>query len=188
MTDVVHGQPRRARLFFALWPDDAVRQRVTAYRQAKGRPIPSENWHITLVFLGAVTPEQQAAVAAAADDVRAPPFRLRLDRLGGWRRAGIAWLGASHVPGALLGLYQQLQEAAHSAGIGIETRAYKPHLTLARNAPAIAPQAIEPIDWDITEFCLVESETRPEGARYVVRRRWPLQPPSEVGAGRADVE
>jgi 2'-5' RNA ligase len=188
MADDAHGQPRPARLFFALWPDDEVRRRIAVHRQAQGRPVPPENWHVTLVFLGSVWPEQRERVEAAANAVRTPPFRFRLDSFGHWRRAGIAWLGSSEAPPALLGLQKQLVAAARSAGIDVETRRYQPHLTLARNAPAAPVSSIEPIEWEVADFSLVESETPATGARYTVRRRWPLQAGAGVGAADPDME
>jgi 2'-5' RNA ligase len=33
---------------------------------------------------------------------------------------------------------------------------------------------MEPIDWSISDFCLVESVTDDSGASYQILRRWPL--------------
>jgi len=51
--------PATRRLFFALWPDEATREQLAhitrkAVRGSGGRPIPVENLHSTLVFLGSV--------------------------------------------------------------------------------------------------------------------------------------
>jgi 2'-5' RNA ligase len=185
MTDEARLKPT-ARLFFALWPDAAVRQQLARHRPDAGRPVTAENLHITLLFLGSVDREQQERMTEAAAGVLAPPFQLQLDRLDHWRRSGIRWLGLTMPPPPLLSLHQQLRAAAEAVGIAVEARQYRPHVTLARNAPAIAAQAIEPIHWDVADFCLVESVTGAGGSRYTVRRRWPLQAdvgPAVGGAG-----
>lgn len=177
----LHKRQRTARLFFALWPDEALRQQIAAYQQPEGRAVTAANWHITLLFLGAVAPAQQQVLEREAAAVRVPPFSLQLDRLGGWRRAGIIWLAPSTAPPALLELHQRLKAIATAAGIAIETRPYRPHLTLARQAPAVPLQEIAPIPWAASEFCLAESITDHRGARYVVRQRWPLQEAAAAG-------
>lgn len=177
----LHKRQRPARLFFALWPDEALRRQIAAYQQPEGRVVTAANWHITLLFLGAVGSAQQQALEQEAAAVRVPPFSLQLDRLGCWRRAGIIWLAPSTAPQALLELHQRLKAIATAVGIAIETRPYRPHLTLARQAPAVPLQEITPIPWVASEFCLVESITDQRGARYVVRRRWPLQEASAAG-------
>ncbi len=57
------------RLFYALWPDDAARaqlaQAAAALNVHDGQRVRDENLHLTLVFLGAVDAECQAAPAAA---------------------------------------------------------------------------------------------------------------------------
>ena len=49
------------------------------------------------------------------------------------------------------------------------------YATLARKARrARLPDSIEPIQWPISSFALVESKTLPTGAEYSVLRTWPL--------------
>lgn len=165
---------RTARLFFALWPDEAQRRQLREQPSPRGRLVPPQNWHITLLFLGAVEPQGQKAIEHAADHVHSAPFELTLDLRGHWRRAGVTWLSASRVPPALESLHAQLKAAAQAQGLPVEQRPFVPHLTLARRAAPEATQAIAPITWPVNEFCLVESTTLPSGAQYRVRRRWPL--------------
>ena len=66
----------RARLFFALCPDEAVRQRL-AELQAKfdagaARPVPPANFHLTLAFLGTLARPEIDCYAHAAEAVVVP--------------------------------------------------------------------------------------------------------------------
>jgi 2'-5' RNA ligase len=65
----VAARPAVRRLFFALWPSDAVRARLAQEAQSHaglGRAIPVRNLHITLVFLGGVQEERVVEVLQAA--------------------------------------------------------------------------------------------------------------------------
>lgn len=184
MTDQAERR-RKARLFFALWPDQAVRRQLAAHRPEAGQPVAAENLHLTLVFLGSVDGEQQLLLTEAAATVVAPPLQLQLVRLEHWRRPQITWLGLATEPPGLLSLHQQLKAAAQSVGLEIEERRYSPHVTLARKAPAVMAAPIAPIEWLVTDFCLVESVTQADGPRYTVRQRWPLQVGVEPAVGGA---
>ena len=66
------------RYFFALWPDEAVRDRLSALAHAsqsgEGRRHSADDLHITLVFLGQIAPAQLRCVEDVADTVRGSIF------------------------------------------------------------------------------------------------------------------
>lgn len=167
----------RRRVYFALWPDDAVRAALVratrrAVRRSGGKPTPAEKLHVTVAFLGGVD-------AAALERARtAPPvavgaFTLPLDTLGTSGRTRILWLTCRHVPPALSALETTLWERLAAAGFEREPRLYRPHVTLARGARAV-DEPVEPVQWPVTELALVESVPAGGGARYEVLERWPL--------------
>lgn len=161
------------RLFFALWPDEALRARLAAHRPTQGRPVPVANLHVTLLFLGTVGAAARSALEQGAAEIHAPAFELVLDRCGHWARAGICWLGASQVPDALQSLHEALRALAQGLEIPLEHRRYAPHVTLARRAPRHPVQAIAPIAWPVRDFVLVRSRTGGDSSTYEVLRRWP---------------
>lgn len=171
----------RQRLFFALWPDPEVRvrlQRLTRGLQPqRGRPVAADKLHVTLAFLGSVDGAIRECLEHAADGVRRAPFSLHLDRLGHWSRPQVLWLGCSETPPELLGLVADLAAAMRSCDREPETRPYHAHLTLARKVRRVRlPEAVEPVDWPVERFVLVQSDTLPEGAVYQVLRSWLLRP------------
>src|SRR5712671_240162 len=104
------------RLFFALWPDDAVRAGLARWSRelhalCGGRPTRPENLHVTLAFLGGVEDAGVAEVERAAREVTPRVVSLALDRLGYWKHNRIAWAGASTVPPELEALVSELRGA-----------------------------------------------------------------------------
>lgn len=167
------------RLFFALWPDDAVREAIAAQlpeMPKPAKPVPAANWHVTLAFLGDVPAEQRRAYEDAAGAVAGRPFDLELDRFGYFHRPRVLWIGASQVPDALRALHADLNGSLAERGFEPERRPFTVHLTLARKMlpPGDLPEP-DPVPWRVTDFCLVRSELSRAGARYEVVRRFPLQ-------------
>ena len=167
------------RLFFALWPDNAVRGQLAQAAELlpvnTGRRVPPDNFHITLVFLGNVQEQVIPELAAAAERLRQPGFPLQIDRYGWWKRAKVAWLAPATTPVSLLDLVKQINQLSISAGLSVDKRDYHPHLTVARKVTRpITGLTFEPIQWDIKGFHLIESVTHQQGASYQVIRSWPL--------------
>jgi 2'-5' RNA ligase len=170
----------RQRLFFALWPGDAVRKRLAAIAskslKRSGRKIPAENLHLTLAFLGPVGPEVRRCAEEVADVVSAAPFTLEFTHLGFFPRPRVVWSGCDQTPEALIALVNALRAGLEDCGIQPEARPYRAHLTLARKAsvePGFgAPHA--PVAWGVDRFHLVESKTFSAGARYNILRSWSL--------------
>ncbi len=170
----------RQRLFLALWPDESVRAQLTALardwlRDAGGRAVEPANLHATLAFLGEIDGDQRACVERVGAGIRAPAFHARLGEVC-WRpRAQIAWLEAAEVPPALNGLVADLNARLGECGFEPERRAYHLHVTLARKVRRrLRGGVIDPIDWYVDRFVLVESQLNRTGVLYQVLRSWPL--------------
>ena len=174
------GGPDSRRLFFALWPDARLREQVMRTARpiaalAPGRLQQPQQWHVTLVFLGAVPATRVPDAHEAASAVRAEPFELTLDTVEYWRRAGIVCLTARQTPPALERLVVALRDELDQRGFATEQRTYRPHLTLARRMrPPPEFPALEPLIWPATEFVLVESTFGALGSIYTVLADWKL--------------
>lgn len=169
-----------ARVFFALVPPPEVQRalgelaRETA-RRAHGRPVPAENMHVTLAFIGAWPSARLPTLLDAAATIHGQPTNIVLDRLGAFRRAGIAWIGPSLVPDALTRLAASLADTLSAVGVILDAQPYRPHVTLARRCRGPYPEgATGPFRFDADRFVLMQSHTRTEGARYSALSEWPL--------------
>ncbi|MEK8030906.1 RNA 2',3'-cyclic phosphodiesterase [Ideonella sp. DXS29W] len=127
-----------ARLFLALWPAEAQRQSLHDWQQAvrwtpAARLTPAEHLHLTLHFIGPVPrirlDELASGLALAWD-----PIDLVLDRFSVWPR-GIAVLEpGGRTPPALQALHDALAQRLFGLDLPVETRPFRPHVTLARRA------------------------------------------------------
>jgi RNA 2',3'-cyclic 3'-phosphodiesterase len=165
------------RLFFALWPDDATRSRLSFVTRGVvaacgGRPIAKSNLHLTVAFLGKLT-DAGLAVARAVPPIKVGEFDLTLDGLGVWPESKVLWLAPLAPPPALGELEARLWDGLAERGFRAEERIYRPHVTLARRARPVE-QAIEPVQWHVSELALVESLPHGEKVYYEVLERWPL--------------
>ena len=168
------------RLFFALLPDALVRAEIQAFADTLsldgGRLVPELNTHITLAFLGMVEEVTCDELITGASLLRAAPFSLRLDSMTWWPKPKILCLAPSSYPDTLTRLATDLHELSKECGVVLDGRPCNPHLTLARKIAVPHPDIhLEPISWNINEFCLVESKPRENGVEYQVKVSWPLK-------------
>lgn len=173
------AEPTTQRLFFALWPDDAVREQLRAAQQGMlrggGRPVHVQDIHVTLAFLGQVEAQRQTCMAQAAAGVRGAPFELVIDRQGYWPRPRVAWCAPAATPEPLRELVQRLNGALRPCGFVPDRRPYSPHVTLFRDSRAVSDGPLaHPVRWPCREIVLVASGNVPDGPRYRVLARWPL--------------
>lgn len=171
----------RRRLFFALWPETAVREQLSAMRDAikpgtQARPIQSANLHITLAFLGDMTQRQTQQAQCVAAIVNAQSFDLILDHYGHFARPRVLFAAATVIPAAALDLHHQLKHALIDHQLPVEQRPWAPHVSLYRKVRQ-APQLIQPavVSWPVRHFALIESVFDPAGVQYRELQRWPLQ-------------
>jgi 2'-5' RNA ligase len=164
-----------ARLFVTLWPDDAVRAELRAYRKQwqwprTASPMHGDKLHLTLHFLGSV-PRAVIPAIERTLDIPFTPFDLTFGHAEVWRH-GSAVLEPLTTPHALLDLHARLGRALQNISVALEERPFRPHVTMGRQATgALPPQRTPRIDWPVTGFALIES--KPDHGGYVVLRHYP---------------
>lgn len=162
------------RLFVAVDPPSHEVARLSAAAPIRSdtlRWVPTEQWHLTLVFCGEVAervvPGLEERLTRAAG--RTAPFELRLHGAGTFprqaSRARVLWVGVGGDVDALSRLAERCTAAARRCGIDVEDRPYRPHLTLARGrggavdarAEVTALQTYDGPPWRVTSLRLVHS-------------------------------
>lgn len=181
-------RPDTARIFFALWPPDALAESLARFAQdaakrGSGRPTRRETIHLTLAFLGDVAVSELPTLCALGERVRALPFSLTIDRCGYWQHNRVFWAGPAEVPDRLRDLHLQLQTALAESAYPIDppARQYIPHITLVRRMPSAIDISSPPegavfpaLEWQCTNFVLVRSVLSPMGPDYRILRKFSL--------------
>ncbi|WP_418315621.1 RNA 2',3'-cyclic phosphodiesterase [Piscinibacter sakaiensis] len=163
--------PTTARLFIALWPDDAVRATLAACRNrfelpSHARPVSDAKLHLTLHFLGSVATER---IGELADALQIPSarFELRLEQIDCWA-GGLTVLRPRRSPAALMQLHADLAACLQRLAMPLEARHFRPHVTLARRHAGCDKQLLdEPIRWPVDGHVLVQST--PDGQYRVLQ-------------------
>ena len=167
------------RIFLALWPDEVTRQQLfDAQKLLKREPILKSakavvpnNLHMTLHFIGSISPDVLQALEVSLDAVRCKPFEIQVNTVGCFPKPQVVWLGLKNIPPELSELEQQTAACIEN----YQRITYRPHITLFRKAK-ISPQSDElaEINWRVNSFALVESKSYPEGVQYYVLKQWLL--------------
>ena len=165
------------RLFFALWPDDKTRKAIASVAKQvsshhQGKPIHTDNLHLTLAFLGNVNNAQRDCMENIAESLSITPFNLCLEHLGVFPRAKVLWLGIKEQPNALTQLANDLAKGAKDCAIKLDEKAFKPHVSLMRKVNRLHEVEVEPIHWNVNQFCMVQSISHVEGVEYQVVKSW----------------
>lgn len=169
MTATDRGHEKPLRLFYALWPDDHVREALQ-FLQARidGRHIQAGNLHLTLAFLGNQPPRHLPLLENLLAELPRNAFSLPIDRLGYFKKNRIAWAGSHAVPPALIALQVALASTLTRHGIEFDDKKdFKAHLTLARDADPPPDSPFDPFTWEVRQVALVQSMQ--EGSRLAYR-------------------
>ncbi len=170
----MNSQLKTRRIFFALWPDDLTRQKLSeslsssVISELHGHIFKAQNLHLTLHFLGNVSAETFNCVLTAAEKIQFSPFDLTLDCYGVFKRPKVFWMGVSNIPPALYKLYEDLGDALAVCDYQVEKRDFTPHVTLMRKIKRFdsGDKKIQPVFWHIKQFALVESIQDKDGVIY----------------------
>ncbi|HYW05225.1 MAG TPA: RNA 2',3'-cyclic phosphodiesterase [Gammaproteobacteria bacterium] len=168
---------------------DRLEQAATDLERCLERPsalrwLPRGSLHLTLAFLGRVGDDALLALMrglreAAADT---PAFDYHVPSL-----TGFPSVARPRVLAAVVGPCRPLEtlalavrEAAADAGLPVERRPFRGHVTLARPRARRVCLPREPVPVDAAcrarELVLYRSDLRPEGAVHTPLEHYPLQP------------
>ncbi len=142
-----------------------------------GKPVPPQNWHLTVRFLGQVGQVTEERLCAELDQSDlGTAFELGLGALGAFprpARASVLWIGIDRGSERLAELNEISESLAQLVGITPEDRPYSPHLTLSRIRPEedvrnlLETYEAMPLRWKAEELVLFESRLNRKGADYL---------------------
>ena len=175
------------RAFLGIGLPAGVREAIaSATAKVRGLHAPvawtaPKNLHITLDFLGEISPERVALVERSMRDVASGigPFSLIAEGGGafpGTRNPRVLWVGFLEPLELVRQLQQNMGNALSGAGVHREDRSFHPHITVGRTRGALPPawgerfvQALSGKGFGVvpvSSFTLYESRLGPGGAAY----------------------
>lgn len=155
------------------------------------RWVPQENIHLTLKFLGDVSPANLENLAhhLTPELNRLPTFDIQVSGMGAFpnpRRPRVLWVGME-APKELATVAQIVESVAARLGFARETRPFSPHLTIGRVNQHASGNDLQQIrlgleetkvgplgTTTVTGIELFHSDLRPSGAVYTIRHTIPL--------------
>ena len=181
------------RLFVALEVPAAVRENLTSFLKplqelsSQPRWVRLENLHVTLRFIGEVTPDKLGAIRVALAAVHSDrKVTIDFHGLGFFpdkKYPRIFWAGMDASPN-LETLASDISQATERLGLPPEQRPFAPHLTLARFRPPGLPEKLRATVQEnaarefgslaTSEFHLIESKLKPAGAEYTTLESFPF--------------
>jgi 2'-5' RNA ligase len=186
------------RVFVALEIPAAVRDNLAAQVQelrelsakvADKRPrwVRPENLHVTLKFIGEVSPAKLEGIRGALSAIRSDALvEIKFCGLGFFpneQYPRVLWAGLD-ASANLPSLAGDIDSALETQGFPRERRAFTPHLTLARIEPpglheklraAIQKNGVREFGaFQARDFYLIESKLKPSGAEYTTLASYPI--------------
>lgn len=187
---------KTARLFIALPISREIREKCAAIQDHGRKQVASVRWgdpdqlHLTLLFLGQLELPQDLQVKEVIQEIanNFPPFSVDIARLGAFperQSPKVIWIGVSESP-LLMAMQKKLKNGVAALGIPLETRPYRPHLTLGRNRKEggstdhlthwmMQQEELQLGECEMKEVILMESHLKPEGPLYKCLLAVPLR-------------
>jgi 2'-5' RNA ligase len=156
------------------------------------RWVASKNLHLTLKFLGDVSPAnlEQLAEALKVELVRHEKFTLSVGGLGAFptsRRPRVIWIGLE-APALLTTIQRAVEAVSSRMGYPTEERPFSPHLTIGRVGQDASPTDLKRISSAIEEtkvgplgtvhvdaIHIFKSDLQPGGSVYTHLYAMPLK-------------
>ena len=176
------------RIFIAIDISDAARDLCSSHIDSLRKEFPQvrvswerrEKLHVTLKFLG---PTSQETIADLSDRITSTaakhrPFELTLGASGSFPEKGkprVLWIGINGGTDNLIRLQHDIEEISALLGYEREHKVFHPHITIGRirdhrDAFALAEvhraARTEPVEFEVSNIVIYESELRPTGSVY----------------------
>jgi len=182
---------KSVRCFIAIEFSAEIKQQLSELKESLAESVPDgavrwvkpANIHLTLKFLGDTDVAKVDLVGEQLEETATVhlPLVIQLGRLGCFpnpRKPRVVWVGVDG-GSTLQDIQGAVEDSLVPLGWPAESRKYHPHLTLGRvkNQQQVVTARYPWGEQRVTgrqqvdELCLIESDLRPSGPVYTVRRR-----------------
>jgi 2'-5' RNA ligase len=162
---------------------DHMISQLKSPRTSAVRWVPAHNIHLTIKFLGDVSPTNMQLLMdmLKAEVSQLQTFNIRVAGLGAYptpKRPRVLWVGVE-APPLLTSLVHLVEAETVKLGYLSEDRAFSPHLTLGRVSQNATPDQVHQIaealagmqvgelgTTEVREVVLFKSDLHPSGAEY----------------------
>ncbi len=189
-------RPEKIRAFIAVPVTDEIRSEVESVERELKRIGADVKWvrpgnvHLTLKFLGDISPDDTARLKDALAEALAGKygFEATVAGLGTFPRGGgkprVVWMGLGSGVDQLRALAASVEDACASLGFEREDRPFAGHLTIGRSrrgggrlrelAEGVTELRFNPLQLKVDRVNLVKSRLSPEGPTYTVLESFTL--------------
>lgn len=175
------------RLFVAITLPESIRKEVQGMGRAipNGRPVPEDQLHLTLKFIGEVEGSRLLDIQEALASISHRKLSICLQGVGTFPPRGnprILWAGVEPA-GHTIALRNSIEKKLLLIGIAKERKKFTPHITLARlnNSPIRQVQQylagnafLHTETFTVNSFELYSSQLTGKGALHRLENSFPL--------------
>lgn len=175
------------RLFFALWPTEAERERLGSLAERlallePARRVAPQEYHVTVAFVGEVMASRVQALRRLGAVLGGGPCALHFDAYEYWPKPQVIVAVARQIPPALEAMWRELHTHLAAQGLALDPKRLRPHVTLIRGVRAAPVLAQMPgCDWAGRALCLVRSARGQGPCAYTVVDEWSLLDATPTG-------
>ena len=184
----------RSFLAFDIESDTVLNRLAAAQRQlfqtgADLKLVEPQNIHITVRFLGNITPAMAEKIFDEMKKLQFTPFTVQIKGLGAFPNphySRVIWAGITTGADQLESVYSQLEPRLRGLGFTPDSKGFSPHLTIARvrsgrNKQQLAKFIIENANYEfgtVNAKCLrlKKSDLTPRGPVYSTLKEFCPQP------------
>jgi RNA 2',3'-cyclic 3'-phosphodiesterase len=161
------------------------------------RWIDTENYHITMRFIGDVESHIADEIASALDRVQRPPFEIALQGVGqfGGKKPHSIWAGVTPIH-EMIQLQAEIERLCQRLHIAPDPRKFTPHVTLARLRNTAVHDVAHYLStrgnfatkpFTVSRFVLLSSRDSVGGGPYITEEVYPLVRQSIIAKPQARI-
>ncbi len=174
------------RLFIAIEvPEEVINYLSDVQKKLTGAKLTlTKSFHLTLKFLGEITPEKAEEIKKKLEKIKFKPFTATLNGTGVFPSENmirVVWVGIEPHE-VICELQKQIDETLIS--LFQKEKNFQPHITLARVKEApnkkqfaehVKKLKVEPLTFEVKQFKLIQSQLGSEGSHYTVAASYPAK-------------